>query len=114
MKPPGCPAHGRGDHSLLLKTKSGLGRPWVSGGLPVGTNLLRAPASGSAWWGTRLVGAAHSHAHSHCGALCLYPSDAFHLHLRLHLNKESVAENSWKSTGVLYHFDFANELTQKN
>lgn len=51
MKPPGCPAHGRGDHSLLLKTKSGLGRPWVSGGLPVGTKLLRAPASRSAWWG---------------------------------------------------------------
>lgn len=113
MKPPGCPADGRGDHSLLLKTKSGLGRPWVSGGLPVGTKLLRSSQRqclvGSPAGGIRPLACSLP-----LGALCLYPSDAFHLHLRLHLNKGSVAENSWKSTGFLYHFAFANELTQKN
>ncbi|KAM5251053.1 centromere protein M isoform 2-T2 [Hipposideros larvatus] len=113
VRPWGCPAHGlipgRRDHSLLLKTKSGLDRPWVSGHLPAGPKLLCAPA-GSAWdGGAQLVGPAHSHR-----ALCLYPSDAFHLHLRLHLNKGPVAKNSWKIIGLMHHFDFADELTQSN
>lgn len=56
MKPPGCPAHGRGDHSLLLKTKSGLGRPWDSGGLRWEPNsAMLQPAQCSrggepSWW----------------------------------------------------------------
>lgn len=61
------------------------------------------------------MGQAPSHSHAHAyGAPGLYPSDVFHLHLRLHLNKGSVAKNSLKITGLIHHFDSADELTQNN
>ena len=63
--------------------------------------------------GAQLVGfqpPSPSHAHS-SRAPGLHPSDVFSLHLRLQLNKGSVAKKSLKITGLVHHSDSADEQT---
>lgn len=93
----------------------------LTGSVSAAVTSLQAPKSSRrqrgvlGGGGAPLVRPAPSHPHAHSyRAPGLYPFDEFHLHLRLHLNKGSVAKNSLKITGLIHHVDSADELTQNN